>query len=1064
MTRINTNISSLVAQNRLSKTNSELQTSLTRLSTGLRINSGKDDPAGLIASEALRSDITSINKAISNTQRATQIIATADSALGQVSSLLNDVRGLVTEAANNGALSDDEIAANQLQIDSSLEAINRIAQTTTFQGRRLLDGSLDFVTKAGTGFGTVSDVQIDQANLGAAGKISVDVAISQAASKASVINTGIAATGTNAASTGSITFGTPTPDAEATIQISAANAFTVGNEATATLSLAATSATAGTGQANASGTLTLGDISGNQLTVGIAVRSGTSLAGAAGNNVQVDINTITSGTSNGSYDATTGVLTLNLLQGQDGGQVVANLANDSDLNALFQFSGGSSSTASVRTLTLDTSAATLAFTAVNGSTVDGAIANSAEIVVIVGASNTASYDATANRLNVTITGTDTGADVATALSSALSGLFTVTGTGTTQAGDGGTYATGSGIANTTPGAGDVIRSTFATATNLSGVLASGANGSQAGGFTLTAVNGSSVDGAFGNDTEIVYTSGATTGAAYDSDANRLTLTVAAGATIQDVATAIQNDSTVGALFTVSNVTNGGNVYNTSNNNAGSPATPFLNGTNVTTGGNFRIEAVNGKEADGTKGNTTTFTYAAGTTTAATYDAATNAVAVTFASDATLNDIAAAIIDINSAATSGGKIFQLTPGSTTNGTSRFSSSGAAKTVPTPGTDATVNDVITVTSAKNGAEFNKSITFVTDNSLANGIALASVNGSGNIIVTTKNSGDVTLSAITNSINNLDDFNATLSTSGDGIYSVGTDTVPTIVNLVGGSQGGGLNANLVVQLTGSTGSETFQFDKGAKIEDIVQSINLVKDATGIEASIESGNLKFSSSAYGSKSLVAIEVISEGSGGTFKTALSGTRASGTDVKATINGYAATGNGNRLSINTSALDLTLTVADGSSTSVNFEITGGGALFQLGSDVVSNQQARLGIGSLNTAKLGSANGRLYELASGGSKSLTNDATGAFKVIDDVINKVTNIRGRLGAFQATTLESNIASLTDTVANLTEAESTIRDADFAAESAKLTRAQILIQSGTQVLSLANQNPQNVLSLLR
>ncbi len=157
-------------------------------------------------------------------------------------------------------------------------------------------------------------------------------------------------------------------------------------------------------------------------------------------------------------------------------------------------------------------------------------------------------------------------------------------------------------------------------------------------------------------------------------------------------------------------------------------------------------------------------------------------------------------------------------------------------------------------------------------------------------------------------------------------------------------------------------------------------------------------------------------------------------------------------------------MAAGSSTDINFDITGGGALFQLGSDVVSNQQARLGIGSLNTAKLGSANGRLYELASGGAKSLTNDATGAFKVIDDVINKVTSLRGRLGAFQSTTLESNIASLTDTVANLTEAESSIRDADFAAESAKLTRAQILVQSGTQVLSLANQNPQNVLSLLR
>src|SRR5690606_31785238 len=126
-----------------------------------------------------------------------------------------------------------------------------------------------------------------------------------------------------------------------------------------------------------------------------------------------------------------------------------------------------------------------------------------------------------------------------------------------------------------------------------------------------------------------------------------------------------------------------------------------------------------------------------------------------------------------------------------------------------------------------------------------------------------------------------------------------------------------------------------------------------------------------------------------------------------------------------------LTVDDGSSAAVAFTITGGGAQFQLGPDVVSNQQARLGIGSLNTAKLGSASGRLYELASGGTKSLANDATGAARVIDDVINKVTNLRGRLGAFQSTTLESNLSSLTDTVANLTEAESSIRDADFAAE---------------------------------
>ena len=110
MTRINTNVPSLIAQNRLQSSNTDLQQALTRLSTGLRINSGADDPAGLIASEALRSEITSLGKAISNTHRANQIISTADSALGQVSKLLNDIRGLIVEAANRGALSDRPIA------------------------------------------------------------------------------------------------------------------------------------------------------------------------------------------------------------------------------------------------------------------------------------------------------------------------------------------------------------------------------------------------------------------------------------------------------------------------------------------------------------------------------------------------------------------------------------------------------------------------------------------------------------------------------------------------------------------------------------------------------------------------------------------------------------------------------------------------------------------------------------------------------------------------------------------------------------------------------------------
>ena len=173
---------------------------------------------------------------------------------------------------------------------------------------------------------------------------------------------------------------------------------------------------------------------------------------------------------------------------------------------------------------------------------------------------------------------------------------------------------------------------------------------------------------------------------------------------------------------------------------------------------------------------------------------------------------------------------------------------------------------------------------------------------------------------------------------------------------------------------------------------------------------------------------------------------------------------GNVLSLATSSLSLSTTVEAGYTGTINFNITGGGALFQLGPDVVSNQQARFGITSVNTALLGGASGKLFELKSGEAASLANDPTTAFRIVDEAITKVTQLRGRLGAFQRTTLETNIASLKDTLTNLTEAESSIRDADFAAESARLTRAQILVQSGTSVLGIANQNPQQVLALLR
>src|SRR3954462_12878039 len=113
MSRINTNISSLQAITRLNRNQTALATRLQRLSSGLKINTGKDAPAGLIASESLRSEIAGIHQAIDNNQRAGTVITPAEAALGEVSSLLLEVQTLTNQAANTGALSPDEIKANQ---------------------------------------------------------------------------------------------------------------------------------------------------------------------------------------------------------------------------------------------------------------------------------------------------------------------------------------------------------------------------------------------------------------------------------------------------------------------------------------------------------------------------------------------------------------------------------------------------------------------------------------------------------------------------------------------------------------------------------------------------------------------------------------------------------------------------------------------------------------------------------------------------------------------------------------------------------------------------------------
>ncbi len=183
MARINTNISALTAQRNLNSSYASLNTTMEHLATGLRISRGKDDPAGLIVSERLRAEISAVGQAISNTQRAKLIVSTAEGALDEVATLLKDIQTKVVEAANEGAFSEDEIRANQLQIDSAIDSITRIANTTSFAGRKLLDGSLSYTT-SGIDSDAVRTLQVHSVQFGSRTTVPVNIEVQTAAEQA----------------------------------------------------------------------------------------------------------------------------------------------------------------------------------------------------------------------------------------------------------------------------------------------------------------------------------------------------------------------------------------------------------------------------------------------------------------------------------------------------------------------------------------------------------------------------------------------------------------------------------------------------------------------------------------------------------------------------------------------------------------------------------------------------------------------------------------------------------------------------------------------------------------
>lgn len=185
---INNNITALNAWRNLSTSNTQLSRSLEKLSSGMQINRGADNPAGLVISEKLRAQATGLKQASANAEDAVSVIQVAEGALTEVHSILNSMRALAVHSANEGANDSDSIAADQSQVDNAIDAISRIANTTKFLGKYLLNGGAGN-SSANNDTTRVSSVSLSTVN--ATGAMTYEVT-TQATRASYTLNTGTA--------------------------------------------------------------------------------------------------------------------------------------------------------------------------------------------------------------------------------------------------------------------------------------------------------------------------------------------------------------------------------------------------------------------------------------------------------------------------------------------------------------------------------------------------------------------------------------------------------------------------------------------------------------------------------------------------------------------------------------------------------------------------------------------------------------------------------------------------------------------------------------------------------
>jgi len=157
---ISTNVASLNSQRQLTKTNNALSTSMERLSSGLRVNSAKDDAAGLAIADRMTSQIRGMTVATRNASDGISMAQTAESAMGEITNTMQRMRDLAVQSANDGAVTSGDRDKLQAEFQQLNDELTRIVTSTEFNGKKIINGDLSGGVKIQVGANTGGDNQI----------------------------------------------------------------------------------------------------------------------------------------------------------------------------------------------------------------------------------------------------------------------------------------------------------------------------------------------------------------------------------------------------------------------------------------------------------------------------------------------------------------------------------------------------------------------------------------------------------------------------------------------------------------------------------------------------------------------------------------------------------------------------------------------------------------------------------------------------------------------------------------------------------------------------------------